>query len=173
MNTDKTSKELKGNSTNLLLLAVRFITEILDRRRVRGMLAKLHSLPKEEWIRIGHQFNSWTFPMEFYEFMPNWWVKKGKWNGDRAYRIVHPICETVRNEVGEKEGLRYHNVYKGKMTNEEFEYWFANIRMQSKNINEDLTRKYYDRRVKMDTVRWWEDEVFEKLSTVADFKHCQ
>lgn len=167
LKTNLNMKNEKQNkiSSNLLLLAVRFLNEISDRRRAKKMVAKLHTLPKESWIAIDRQFNVWEFPMEFREFMPRWWMKKR--TIERAMAIISPLMKVVKNEFGNKEQLRFHNVFKGKMTNAEFEYWYENVSMSNGNRSEEAVKKYYERRRKVDELEWWKDEVFEKLSTVA------
>ena len=142
------------------------LTSALDRRKAKRMVAKIHTIPKEKWMELEHQFNRWQFPMEFREFAPRLWGKKGKWDSERMSAIISPLVKVVNDEFGHKEMLRFHNVCKGKMTNIEFEYWYDNVSMSNRNRSEDAFRKYYDRRKKIDELEWWKDDVFEKLSTV-------
>ena len=54
------------------------------------------------------------------------------------------------------------------MTNAEFEYWYENISMtNSKNRTDEAFNKYYDRRMKIEELEWWKDDVYDKLSKVA------
>lgn len=163
-----TKEEKNGFFTKPLLSLVRFLNEISDKRRANRMVAKLHTLPKENWIAFDWQFNRGEFPIEFREFTPIWWCKKGKFNSERMMTIISPLMDVVEDEFGEKEQLRFHNVFKGKMTNAEFEYWYENISMiNGKNRTDEARNKYYDRRRKIDELEWWKDEVFDKLSTVS------
>jgi hypothetical protein len=104
--------------------------------------------------------------MKFYDLVPTWWLKKKK--ADRPMRIISPLMDIVKNEFGEKEQLRYHNVYKGKMTNAEFEYWWDNFsntnRSKPSVFNDEKHKKYYERSCIINELHWWEDDVFEKLS---------
>jgi hypothetical protein len=162
------NEEQNGFFAKPVLSVVRFLNEICDQRRANKMIAKLHTLPKDSWIALARQLNGWEFPMEFREFTPRWWGKKGKWNSKRMMAIISPLMKVVNDEFGNKEQLRYHNVFKGKMTNAEFEYWYENISViNSKNRTDEAFNKYYDRRRKIEELEWWKDEVYEKLSTVA------
>jgi hypothetical protein len=161
------NEEQNGFFARPVLSVVRFLNEISDRKRANKMIAKLHTLPKENWLAYDRQFNRWEFPMDFREFTPSWWGKKERWYSKRKMAIISPLMEIVMNEFGYKEQLRYHNVFKGKMTNAEFEYWYENkIMTSSKNRTDEAFNKYYDRRRKLEELEWWKDDVYVKLSTV-------
>lgn len=145
----------------ILLAVIHYINRISDNRRAKRLIKRLYELPKENWLRIDHTLNRWEFPMEFFDLMPHWWLLKK--DMDRQMAIISPVMHIVNEEFGRKEQLRYHNVFNGKMTNEEFEYWF------NLNRNDIDIHTYYDRKHKVKTLNWWQDDIFQKLSDAAVF----
>lgn len=148
-----------GIAQNTLLAVVRFFQRVSDERLAKKLVKRIYSLPKEEWIEVEHTFNRWRFPMKFYDLMPKWWLKKwDKQKGERAIKIISPVMNIVHKEFGNKEELRYHNVYLGKMTNDEFEYWYDFAR------GTESISAYYDKKFNVEKIKWWDEDVYKKLS---------
>ena len=128
----------------------------------KKLMERLNETKKSEWLRIANTFNSWEFPISFYDLIPKWWGKPGM---NKASEVITPIIDRVKREFGEKEMLRFHNVTTGRMSNDEFEYWFDNISTLMGSGKE--VDKYYERLYFMQSIHWWEDEVFEKLQKLV------
>ena len=143
-----------------LLAAVRAIKDRFhkwqDERLAQRLIERLYTLEEWQWIPAEHTFNSWKFPLEFYDLIPKWWKRGMKIN--RAMRVISPVMDVVHTKFGRKEELRYHNVHKGKMTNDEFEFWY-NLDRNGNNLSD-----YYDKRYKVEQIKWWDEETFKKLS---------
>ncbi len=123
----------------------------------KKIMERLNETEKSEWLRIANTFNSWEFPISFYDLIPKWWGKPGM---NQAAEVITPIIDRVKREFGEKEMLRFHNVTKGRMSDSEFEYWFDNL--STSGVDKEYA-KYYNRKCFIQSLNWWEDEVFEKL----------
>lgn len=136
------------------------IKNYLDKRLSDKLVKRLMILPKDQWLEYGHIFNTWGFPVEFYDLLPNWW--KGSFPMKRAARIINNVTEVIKSEFGNKEELRYHNVFCGNMYDLEFEYWFNNVRIGCEN-HEKSFNLYYNRKNKFGNIRFWDDDVYEKL----------
>lgn len=123
---------------------------------------RLMATDKIYWIYIQHTLNMWRIPEQFYDLRPLWW-KFGKLPR-KTYNFINPIMQIVNAQFSEKEKLRYHNVYVGKMTNEEFEYWYENCSMRSPEPkNNESINIYYERRWFIDKIEWWKDDVFNVI----------
>ncbi len=126
------------------------------------LVKKLHSLDKDLWLHIGHTLNSWKFPLEFYDVMPKWYLKNTSMK--IAQKLINPVLEEIHKQFGHKEELRYHNVFRGKMSDLEFEYWYDNFSIGNINgKNRGGGDEYYDRKFAIEKLKWWEDEIWEKI----------
>ncbi len=125
-----------------------------DKVLIEKLLNRFYESPKDMWIYYDHTFNSWEFPLEFYDLIPNWWFDSSM---DRKHQVLKPIAKLVKDEFGLKEELRYHNVQKGDMTDEEFEYWFKN------KDEEWFFYNYYDKKRNIEKIQWWKEDVYQKL----------
>jgi hypothetical protein len=130
-----------------------------DSRLICKSVMRLISLNKNNWIRYGNKFNSWEFPIEFYDLIPKWWTIGSDIH--RASKIIRPIRKIITDTFGEKEELRYHNVVNGKMSDSEFEYWWT---IRDDNLDGDKFKSYYDKKFKMEELEWWKEEVFNKIN---------
>lgn len=140
-----------------MLAGVRAIKErFQDWQLSNRLVQRLRSMEKEKWIYISHTFNSWEFPVEFYDLIPKWWNQPVHYK--RKCKVINPLMTIVDKHFTRKEQLRYHNVFRGKMSNDEFEYWFY---LDTNGL--DIT-EYYERKWKIEGLRWWQDDVFEKLT---------
>lgn len=131
-----------------------------DKTLAKKLVKRLHTIDKEQWIRINHTFNRWDFPIEFYDIMPKWWLDESRqgWM-DRKHEIISPVMEVIDTVFSRKEQLMYHNVTVGKMTEQEFEYWYDMNTKDDKKVID-----FYTRESLINSIKWWEDETFEKLS---------
>lgn len=134
----------------LLLMGISLMFLPIQAYRIKK---RLLSFDKELWLNFGWQFNFWEFPIQFYDLIP-FWYRYGC-NNKFASKLLCPMNDEIRRVFTEKEQLRYHNVFKGKKTDEEFEFWFSN---RIKNNND-----YYYMRYEVDKIKWWEKDVYKKL----------
>lgn len=126
-----------------------------DKILIQKLLLRLYCLDERLWLSFSEDFNSWKFPMEFYDLIPKWW--RYKMPIKRASDLINPVMMAIREKFGHKEELRFHNVDRGGMTNDEFEYWY------SIHENGAKAEEYYNRRFEIESIKWWEDDVYEKL----------
>lgn len=125
----------------------------------RALVERLKTIPLDEWIEIEHQFNSWIIPMRFYDLMPKWWLSNDE-PMRRRFDLINAVCEVIDSKIPQKEQLQYHNVQKrSAMTVEEFEYWYS-IR--------GIDDSYWTKRVFMESIHWWEDDVFNKIKEALE-----
>lgn len=140
--------------------------DYIDNKLSQKIIKRLLSTPKDEWLSIGHTFNRWEFPIEFYDLIPSWWSKEwDKHLRDRAFRITNSVASEISKEFSTKEQLRFHNVTIGSMTDEQFEYWFGNIRN-----NPNSSSIYYDRMFNIEKIKWWEDDTYSKIEKLNIFQ---
>ncbi len=130
------------------------IQRLHDEYLKRKIIERIQSIDRRQWIAIEHKFNRWEFPVEFYNLIPKWWKGFGD---DQHHDFISPVCNFISNNFNNKEKLEYHNVWNGCMTLEEFEYWW-NTRNTIKNT------EYYHKRSNIQKIKWWEDDVYNKLS---------
>ncbi len=136
------------------------INQYLDDRSSKKILNRLKGLKTDMWLYYYEKFNSWEFPLEFYDLIPIWW-KSGS-NPKRALKVLDLVMKEIKIKFSEKEQLRYHNVSNGRMTNEEFDFWYDVIRTDNYEDTPEK-KKYYDRSFAVETIQWWKDDVYNKL----------
>ncbi len=138
----------------------RILDNWFDAILTKKLLKRLESLDKRDWLWYGHQFNNWAFPIEFYDLIPKWYRRHGRYIGDRRFKIINPVCERIRDAFSLKDELWFNNVVNGRMSESEFEYWFS-----LRNGNTETS--YYHRLFEVKELKWWEDETFEKLKSIG------
>jgi hypothetical protein len=86
------------------------------------LLARIKTLSEPEMIEVAHELNCWRTHPLIADIMPGSW----SWPGDEPIRKSPQsiAMRYVTETVGRKAQLRYHNVRKGRMTEEEFEAWW-------------------------------------------------
>lgn len=114
-----------------------------DRRLAKKLVKRLKSLDEDYWLHFWEKLNNWEFPIEFYDLIPAWWSVG--MDVRRAIFVVSPVLWEIESRFGEKERLWYSNVQKGRMTEDEFEYWYS--------LDEDELEKYYIKKAK---TKWWD-----------------
>ncbi|HNQ42536.1 MAG TPA: hypothetical protein PKL22_10600 [Saprospiraceae bacterium] len=128
----------------------------------RKLVERLKSLPDDEgqWIGYYDTFNKWEFPVEFYDLIPmGWTAELSREAMKKKSEIIHDVMEVVKNKYGDKEILRRHNVnHHHSMTNEEFEHWYS--------LSSDKQTEYHERRMYIERIHWWKDEVFKKIKSL-------
>jgi len=137
---------------------MKYIQKYLDKRLANKLLERLLSRDKKEWMYFYHCFNTWQFPPTFYDLIPEWWGRPLK--GDRMYFVISKVISEIRNEISEKELLRFNNVRMGKMTNDEYEYWW-----EIKG-DDDRMMAFYKRQNYYHSVKFWQDNVFKKIESL-------
>jgi hypothetical protein len=140
----------------------RILNNWFDSILIKKLLKRLESLDKDYWLWYGHQFSDWRFPVEFYDLIPRWYSKRGRYIRDRRYKLTRPIFERIYSEFSVEEQLRFHNVIVGRMSEAEFDYWYS-----ISCTDKEAERTYYDRHFYVKQLRWWENEIFEKLRSIG------
>lgn len=138
---------------------IKYIQNKLDKRLVRRLIKKLNSLPEDNWIEYAHTFNKWEFPMDFYNLIPKWWGLK---NMDRMYEVIRSVHDAIRVKFGEKEEMKYHHLNELKSTEGAFEDWWA-------KRNSDEIEEHIRRSIKYESIKWWKDDVFNRLQAAGFF----
>jgi hypothetical protein len=133
-----------------------------DKLRQKRIIKRLLKTDKKYWIAIGHDLNGWIMPPQFYDLIPSWWNRNGG-IARKSFVFIRPISEIIDSEFSRKEQLRFHNVFKGKMTDAEFEYWWQNT-----TINRENTLAYYDKAFFIEKVEWWKDDIFEAIKSALN-----
>lgn len=126
-----------------------------------ALIAKLKTIDKGVWLHIGHTLNGWEFPIDLYDVMPHWYLTNRSIK--RAMKLISPVIKVIRDEFGNKEELRFHNVVRGSMSNLEFEYWYDNFSIEGSKNTGQPENTYYERSYEMDRLEWWKDEIWEKI----------
>jgi len=147
-----------------------FFTNKSNNRISRKIIKRLYEIPKDQWIPIYSKFNIWEFPEQFYDLIPM--IDPYCWKGigykkkcNTALKIIAPVLAIITKEFGEKELLRYHNVNYGDMTYDEFEYWYEKVRPHINIVGKTSIQssEYHNRKNKINKIKFWEDDIFEKL----------
>lgn len=83
--------------------------------------------PTETLAEIWNKLNEWEWDIRLgktpknYEILPYWCQDKSILTKNK---INKPIMKTIKNIIGEKECLRWHQINNRKKTNEQFEIWW-------------------------------------------------
>lgn len=120
------------------------------------IIGKLKSLDRDSQIHCWQLLNQYDFPSELAGLAPEWWVDKEF--VESRDEVLKPVMQYIDSEFTEEETLRYHNVQKGRMTDDEFTIWFKN-----RFAPDDMRELYYNRREKFRKIEWWKDEVWKKI----------
>jgi hypothetical protein len=83
-------------------------------------LKELAERPKSEWLSIGWQLNRWDWPNEMSDCKPQGWDEAGM---DIKHVYIRAMVNAINAQFSERDILHYHNVVRGRMTQEEFDYW--------------------------------------------------
>ena len=97
--------------------------------------------------------------MDFYSLIPRWWGLK---NMDRMYEVIRSVHDAIRVKFGEKEELMYHHLNELRSTEGAFEDWWA-------KRNSDELEEHFRRKTEYESIKWWKDDVFEKLENGGFF----
>lgn len=102
-------------------------------------LLRIAEYSKDVLCEIYDRVNSWQWDgrlgdmPEDFENLPdyNWKWYHRLLRRKSKMKYIHPICEAIRDLVGEKELLRYHHLHNLGSTNEEFEKFWAVCRIEN------------------------------------------
>lgn len=125
-----------------------------------ALLERLITLPKENWTHYYRKFNHWGFPDDFYDLIPDWYDPRVL-NTDRLMAINTKVMERIKNEFTNEAILRIHNVEYGRMTDDEFTYWYHN------RDRDEIFSKYYPREKQFKELHFWDDDVWERLKSAG------
>lgn len=110
---------------------------------------------KEDLLEFYRDFNYGKIPLPMYHLIPDWWTL----DNERRFQFTIKVLDKIRTVCTEKELSKNHNVFHGKMSYDEFEYWFDNCSLRSGKFDEN----FYPRRNTIENLHWWKDDVFNKL----------
>jgi len=91
-------------------------------------------LDTEMLCKISNDLNSWKWPVELGE-EPNGWGNLLDYDKTHTKitksEIIRPFIVFIESIVGKKEILRHHWIYGLKRTNEQFENWWSNRKIEA------------------------------------------
>jgi len=148
---------------SVIVLVLMFISRLFLQIQAYRIKRRLLSFDKVRWIDFGWQFNNWDFPIEFYDLIPYWYRYGSHFKS--GSKLIRPLMREIDKNFSNKEQLRHHNVLRGRMTDEQFNFWYDTCSLSNayRNSKEDSWDNFYFREKGFKQIEWWKDEVYESL----------